>query len=1241
MKQLARNARLGRYQQLDVIGEGAYGVVYKALDNATGEHLALKELRHVDATSLARFKLEFRTVQEVHHPNLVRLDQLFEEDGTWLIAMELVPGCDLLDHVYAEDSPVGYDETLLRAAFRQLADGLIALHTAGLLHRDLKPTNVRVTPAGRVVLLDFGLTAALDDELHSSLVDALGTIAYMAPEQTLGHKLGPASDWYAFGVCLYEALTGFRPFDAASVEALLQAKRSTVPEPPSVLAPGIAPDLDALCTRLLSVDPEQRPSAGEIRRALGSGRSSPASRPAAHAGATTLTSHFEGRMHELAELGQALERVRGGKHQLVLIEGESGIGKSALIARFLRAHSEDVADGGGYVLRSRCYENEMLACKAFDGAVEGIGRILSGLDEPACRQLLPPRAALLCRLFPALAALPQLSAQPVQGLAADPTVQRLQAFSVFRRLLGRLGENGLLVISIEDLQWADAESFSLLRALIDSPEPVRCLILATVRPQNELEGVAAEALPALRALPGVSTLPLQGLAISDAWRLVRELVPPAVPEPWLETIVRESAGHPLFMSVLARFAARNPDGAALNLTLDAAIAGELDLLSAQARSLVDATAAAGGPIAPPLCGRVAGLDESQLGPLLADLYNAKVLRRRSRGDVACFHDRIRTVAHASLSKERARSLHAQLAFVLGEQPGTDPAVLARHHEAAGQHALAYEHFERAAEQASAALTFARAAVLYARALEVAAQLQLPQERTVALRSARGAALARSGRSTDAAHEYLQAAQHASGEARMRLRVLATQHLLQSAQVKEGFASARVVLEELDLPLAANGASALTRVAWDRTVMRVSSALTSLRPRSSAEGPAARRSFIAVEPQAPANTNALARMRLDALHGLAMPVQWVDPFVGYAMAVRYLRLARTQGEPLELACALAEHGFGRAFEGGDHEEAQALLAQARELAGPNPPPEIDVELAFREGSVATTQWDLKLARERLEHAQRVGTERCPDQPWLLTHVRTGLGSVLANLGEHAVLADLTTAWLAEARDRNDDFSRATLEGFGYGFYRHLMLDKPDRASQRIEEALTPWPAEPFSFAHFGRLIAHTLIEHYRGGDHALRWLEAERERLSRALLLRGGVALSTLRMLEASALLAAHEVASDARKDEIRKQVHKLVRQVRSAGSPFHDIVRLTIELQLAVVERDAPRAHDRIAKLRLLPGSVDNPLQSWGLELAEGVLAGGEHRERAQRAVYDKLAEQGWQKPAKAVTMLWPGLAQL
>jgi len=107
-------------------------------------------------------------VQEIHHTNLVRLDALFEEQGSWLIAMELVAGKSLLSHLYVDDHDRYFDETELRALFGQLAAGLSALHAAGVVHRDLKPANVRVTPHGRVVLLDFGLATSMERHARGS-----------------------------------------------------------------------------------------------------------------------------------------------------------------------------------------------------------------------------------------------------------------------------------------------------------------------------------------------------------------------------------------------------------------------------------------------------------------------------------------------------------------------------------------------------------------------------------------------------------------------------------------------------------------------------------------------------------------------------------------------------------------------------------------------------------------------------------------------------------------------------------------------------------------------------------------------------------------------------------------------------------------------------------------------------------------------------------------------------------------
>jgi eukaryotic-like serine/threonine-protein kinase len=206
-----------RYEVRRRIGSGSFGIVHEVFDPVRNKVLALKALRQATPDALYRFKREFRSLSDMAEPNLVRLYDLVSEGDQWFVSMELIQGCDFIEYIRGvvpmEDSDPAAtrpactaDLRRLAQALPQLVTGLAALHNAGKLHRDVKPSNVLVSEADqRVVLLDFGLVMDTDFLASMNTEATSGTPAYMSPEQGGGQPLGPASDFYAVGVMLFEA----------------------------------------------------------------------------------------------------------------------------------------------------------------------------------------------------------------------------------------------------------------------------------------------------------------------------------------------------------------------------------------------------------------------------------------------------------------------------------------------------------------------------------------------------------------------------------------------------------------------------------------------------------------------------------------------------------------------------------------------------------------------------------------------------------------------------------------------------------------------------------------------------------------------------------------------------------------------------------------------------------------------------------------------------------------------------
>src|SRR5262249_19967722 len=280
---------------------------------------------------------------------------------------------------------------------------------------------------------------------------------YMAPEQAGEEPVGPAADWYAVGVMLYQALAGRLPFEGSSMD-VLGKKLTTDPSPPSEWVAGVPDDLNRLCLGLLQRTASLRPSGREVlerfaRREQAAETGSPDTPPEDSAKRSLA---FIGRAAELGLLRAAFGAARKGSTSAALVHGRSGMGKSALVARFLgdlRAAEPDLV-----VLAGRCFEQESVPYKALDGLVDVLARRLQRMPEAQVPALLPRDVATLLRLFPVLGRVPAVASAPRRAEAADPLTLRQRAFAALRELLARLGDRAPLVLFVDDLQWGDADS---------------------------------------------------------------------------------------------------------------------------------------------------------------------------------------------------------------------------------------------------------------------------------------------------------------------------------------------------------------------------------------------------------------------------------------------------------------------------------------------------------------------------------------------------------------------------------------------------------------------------------------------------------------------------------------------------------------------------------------------------------------------------------------------------------------
>ncbi|MCA9972954.1 MAG: serine/threonine protein kinase [Anaerolineales bacterium] len=254
---------IDRYEIQRELGHGGMGTVYLALDTYLRREVAVKVLnrQHIGTAGRPFLLAEARAAARLSHPNVVMVFDVGEQDDLPFIVMEYVPGQTL-----AQAKPTRIDEVVRIG--RQICAALRHAHAKGLVHRDVKPHNVLVSPEGVAKLMDFGLAWALDAQIDPD-DSFVGTLSYVAPEQAAGGPITHAADLYAFGVLLYELATGTLPFSGSPMQLLLQHVQE-MPPPPRSRNPHVPPPLAELIMHLLQKDPAERPcSAADVGHLLG------------------------------------------------------------------------------------------------------------------------------------------------------------------------------------------------------------------------------------------------------------------------------------------------------------------------------------------------------------------------------------------------------------------------------------------------------------------------------------------------------------------------------------------------------------------------------------------------------------------------------------------------------------------------------------------------------------------------------------------------------------------------------------------------------------------------------------------------------------------------------------------------------------------------------------------------------------------------------------------------------------
>lgn len=1208
------------------------GSVYRALDRERNHEVALKTMHGMGPEERIRLKREFRALAHIVHPNLVNLYELVADERWCFFTMELVFGVDFVEYTRGGGSAPTDQETFverLRHAGTQLASALQALHLGGKLHRDVKPSNVLATETGRVVLLDFGLTAPFAFDLERGAPEAFaGTVAYCAPEQLWGGPLTPAADWYGFGMTLYEAATGRLPFEGSALAVARRKRHFLVP---SLRSAGysLPPELDELIRALLHPRASERPGVERILKCLGG----EAPRPYSLAPVAVGEAHvpFTGRTLELQRLDVAFERARAGALRTVHVSGTSGIGKTRLVREFL---AKVRASGEALVFTSRCHPHETVAFNAIDGLVDEVSALLER-STSVRPTLSPARANALSCLFPGLERALGVSANDASELFADEVDVRLRAFMAFRELIEGLAGDRPVVLWIDDVQWGDEDSGMLLRELRRA-SACPLLIILSYRAEDRSASACLRVLERsprdLGAIEHIAVGPLTDeQSVSVLGRLLEQVGTP--PSTTALRLARAAEGSPYVLGEIALYlrATRGqalPEGFSLGDLLEYRLQGLPDA----ALRVIEILAVAGSPLEQEVGLSAAGLGAEHRG-VFTSLERLSLVRTTDVSErfAELYHDRVRSEVLRRLAPSERAARHRALAQALLSMPRPNPLAAVDHFEAAGDEDSVRRHVLVAANHASKVLAFDRAARLYERALALGVSA-LPEHE---LRARLARALANAGRAREAAVAYLCAADAAPTDSRQglehRLGLMqrAAAQFIQSGHYAAGSAALHDVMEALDVRFPRSRRAALLQA----MLLRVRHFARPLRP-----------------PQTFCRElRERERLRFDTVWSAGIRLAMIDYAASSYASARCFAdaLALRDRSRAMWASALEAINLVTLPHAVFQRRADRLFAFAEALSEAGAEPYDRAFVLAARGVAECFRSNFRKSLSCLDGAIALLRASSPEARFEFSLWQTWAMIALSHLGEIRELSARARAERERGEQCHDRFV-LQMTDLGRPVLALLAAGEPELVMERAEQALS-WAPSDYNTQHYWHFLSRVECELYRGNFEAAwtlvttSWALHEENHFLRVVFARDE--LLHTRARAAIGMASTIRTARPGRRrrnsrERLLAEARVCARRIREHGLPCG--VGWSLMLEGLVNHLAGRSAAARVAFRRAQCAFDEAGMQLYRevSRYALGTLEGGQPGAEKVRAAVRFMRAQGIVEPRALVRVMAPGLPE-